>query len=309
MEWPDINLRIEPHLRGTLVTDLKVSAVSQDDSCYLLRGWNLTNATHIAELTSFVESCASRGFQWALQQGHPDLNGRGEDGETRRYLSFGRAYRPQPAWDVVANNPGGEWYVIEARHEVCLAKSGIAFLREVGAGHNLRIAREDLIRALDAIRGSDEATNDIEAREDRAQEKLEADTNLSSTEKEELIRARRGQGVFRRRVMNIEPYCRLTGVSDPRFLGSSHIKPWAESDNHERLDGNNGLMLSPHVDHLFDSGYITFQQSGDVLVAVDMDSVLSDWSLPLKVIGAPFSDEQENYLAYHRAQCFRGQSH
>jgi hypothetical protein len=36
--------------------------------------------------------------------------------------------------------------------------------------------------------------------------------------------------------------------SDHRFLVASHIKPWRLSDNSERLDGNNSLLLSPHVD-------------------------------------------------------------
>jgi hypothetical protein len=306
MEWSKFKIKIEPHAKGVLITDFKVSEVSVDESCYLLRGWNLGNAEHLAQLNSFLNISSSKGFVWALQQGHPDEKGRGINGETRRYLSLGRAYRPQPAWDVVVNNPGGQWYVVEARHEECLKIHGIAFLPEVGGGHNLRIERRDLAKSLDAIIASQDTSASDELDANRAEEKLKNDGTLSDTEKEEIIKARRGQGVFRRRVLATEAYCRLTGVSDPRFLRASHIKPWVDSDNRERLDGNNGLMLSPHVDHLFDGGFISFSQSGQVLVAAEIDSVLSDWSLPNKVIGSPFSDEQEIYLAFHRSQRFRG---
>jgi len=306
MEWPEIKLTIEPHPQGTLVTDAKVRDVSKDECCYLLRGWDLGNPTHLDELTQFVDACISKGFHWALQQGHPDNLGRGEQGETRRYLSFGRSCRPQPAWDVVANNPGGLWYVIEERHADCLTKNGIPFDVERGGGRNPRVERALLLKALDAIQEPVEAGDTRESRADQAQQQIEEDTTLRPTEKEELIRARRGQGAFRRRVMDLEPYCRLTGVSDARFLRASHIRPWVDSDNRQRLDGHNGLMLSPHVDHLFDGGYISFEQHGHVLVAPDINSVVEDWALPIETIGSPFSDEQEHYLAYHRAHCFRG---
>ncbi|MEO8526672.1 MAG: HNH endonuclease signature motif containing protein, partial [Caldimonas sp.] len=59
------------------------------------------------------------------------------------------------------------------------------------------------------------------------------------------------QGRFRSRVELTEPACRLTGVKDRRMLRASHIKPWAKSSNLEKLDGQNGLMHAPYVDHLF----------------------------------------------------------
>ncbi|MEI7785143.1 MAG: HNH endonuclease signature motif containing protein [Betaproteobacteria bacterium] len=81
-----------------------------------------------------------------------------------------------------------------------------------------------------------------------------SDPSVQETVQQQLVNARIGQGLFRSRVELIEPYCRITGVTDRRFLRASHIKPWVDSDNRERLDGHNGLLLSPHVDHLFDKG-------------------------------------------------------
>jgi hypothetical protein len=71
-------------------------------------------------------------------------------------------------------------------------------------------------------------------------------------EKIQLTKSRRGQGIFKANVRLIENHCRITGVSSIKHLRASHIKPWSVSDNDEKLDGYNGLLLSPHVDHLFD---------------------------------------------------------
>lgn len=306
MEWPAFQLKIEGHEQGILVADQKVSEVSADEHCYVVRGWSLGNPEHGAELKRFVETCTSRGFTWALQEGHPDSRGRLSAGETRRYLSFGRAYTPQPAWDVACNNPGGLWYVVEERHRACLLEHGIDFEVEAGAGHNLKIERANLERVLEAINSEMESASPRELREEAAERLINEDVRLSPTDKDALVKARRGQGLFRRKVLAIEPYCRLTGVSDARFLRASHIKPWVDSNDRERLDGNNGLMLAPHVDHLFDQGFISFTKAGELLVADGAEAILQTWALPLVSIGGGFSDEQEGYLQYHRQHCFLG---
>ncbi len=133
------------------------------------------------------------------------------------------------------------------------------------------------------------------------------DSGLRETEIEGLVKSRRGQGVFRDRVLALEPRCRLTGLADPRFLRASHIKPWAVATNQERLDGSNGLMLSPHVDLLFDQGYISFLKSGEVLASEDARSAIQAWRLNGHCL-ASFSDEQERYLKYHRQCIFRGEA-
>jgi len=102
--------------------------------------------------------------------------------------------------------------------------------------------------------------------EAREEERL-AGASLPATEKEQLVKARRGQGLFRQRVEAIEAQCRLTHTTDKRFLIASHMKPWCLSDNTEKLDGNNGLLLAPHVDCLFDKGWISFSDDGAILCA------------------------------------------
>jgi len=95
--------------------------------------------------------------------------------------------------------------------------------------------------------------------------KILQNTEIDATEKDALIKARRGQGRFRENLGSIEKYCRITGVGDQRLLVASHIKPWRScANNHERLDGNNGLLLTPTMDRLFDRRYMTFEDNGEV---------------------------------------------
>ncbi len=129
---------------------------------------------------------------------------------------------------------------------------------------------------------------------------------LSPTVKESLILARRGLGIFRENVRRVEPRCRVSGVDDPNCLIAAHIKPWSESSNAERLSENNGLMLAPHVGHLFEKGFISFTDDGDLLVAPRCSAeVLGAWGItPAKNVG-PFRCAQREFLAYHREHCFK----
>ena len=80
---------------------------------------------------------------------------------------------------------------------------------------------------------------------------IEVSVGPTVTEKRQVVLARRGQGKFRERVSKIEHACRITGVNRPEHLIASHCKPWRDCEsNDERLDGENGLLLTPTVDHL-----------------------------------------------------------
>ena len=73
--------------------------------------------------------------------------------------------------------------------------------------------------------------------------------------------------------MRIERACRITGVTREEHLRASHCKPWRDSSNEERLDGENGLLLTPNADHLFDRGFIGFEDNGDVRVSYQCGAV------------------------------------
>lgn len=131
-------------------------------------------------------------------------------------------------------------------------------------------------------------------------------TVVGPTFKEQIVRARRGQGVFRSNVLLHEEYCRVTKVREPRHLKASHIKPWRHANDAERLDGSNGLLLSPHIDHLFDEGYVTFSRNQELLIVPEVrDKLLDAWGIDAGVRVGEFSKEQNAYLEYHRINVFK----
>ena len=143
--------------------------------------------------------------------------------------------------------------------------------------------------------------------EDRVEAAIKNNTTIDTTEKQELVLARRGQGKFRRNLEQIEDCCRLTGVRDRRFLRASHIKPWRLCEtNHERLDGYNGLLLTPTFDHLFDKGYISFSDDGAILISDRLpNEVRCSLGLAAQAVNAKtFSEAHEKYLAFHRKGVF-----
>lgn len=125
-------------------------------------------------------------------------------------------------------------------------------------------------------------------------------TDIGPTMKEQLVKSRRGQGLFKINVRRNEKSCRVTGVTDPRNLRASHIKPWKDCSDKEKLNGCNGLMLAPHVDHLFDRGFISFTDNGELIISPTLDrSILHRWGIP-EVLNVGPLQKQAEFLAYHR---------
>ena len=143
--------------------------------------------------------------------------------------------------------------------------------------------------------------------EDLLQAKIAANLSISETTRKALIFARRGQGKFKENVARFERECRLTHVVNPTHLIASHIKPWRESDNEERLSGGNGLLLTPSIDHLFDRGFISFGDEGDVLVSPVADTEsLSRMGVRCDspIFVGRFNSDQKQFLDYHRKEIF-----
>lgn len=90
---------------------------------------------------------------------------------------------------------------------------------------------------------------------------------IPETEKERMIKARVGQGKFKKLLLDRQCKCAICSVSDKRLLIASHIKPWRDASNEERLDVHNGLLLCPNHDALFDKGIISFDPQGKVVIS------------------------------------------
>jgi len=145
-----------------------------------------------------------------------------------------------------------------------------------------------------------------EEEQDQEEQHLFQRRDIAETEKKQLIKARRGQGLFRSRVGILEKCCRVTGVNKKAHLRASHIKPWSKSTDSEKLDGNNGLMLSPHVDHLFDKGYISFTNDGGLLLSSKLDrNIMNLWKIQPDINVGKFNPNQSDYLEYHRDNIFK----
>jgi putative restriction endonuclease len=119
---------------------------------------------------------------------------------------------------------------------------------------------EPIARSADAVMPV--SADDLDLWERKLEQGVADDAAIPETDRLAIIRARKGQGLFKERVGQIEARCRITGVENPVHLVASHCKPWRDSSNEERLNGENGLLLTPSIDHLFDRGFIGFEDNG-----------------------------------------------
>jgi len=89
------------------------------------------------------------------------------------------------------------------------------------------------------------------------------------------IETRLGQGKYRIQLIDIWRKCSVTEFDRLDLLVASHIKPWRASSDKERVDPFNGLLLTPNLDKLFDLGYISFSDNGEIVIS----DLLSDTDL------------------------------
>lgn len=158
---------------------------------------------------------------------------------------------------------------------------------------------------LEAIVERTPNVDGTELQDDKEEKRLLEDKKIPETEKLQLVMARRGQGLFKSRIRLREQCCRITGVTVIQYLIASHMKPWSKSSNAEKLDGDNGLLLAPHIDYLFDKGLISFSKGGQLLISKRISQdVLSKWFINPEINVGCFSDNQDAYLEYHRQFVF-----
>lgn len=151
--------------------------------------------------------------------------------------------------------------------------------------------------------GLEKLTDDLDYWEHRLEQDVVQDPAIADTDRTAIIRARRGQGLFKERVQQVEHRCRITGVENEAHLIASHCKPWRDSSNQERLDGENGLLLTPSIDHLFDRGFIGFEDSGRLIISpvadrASLQRMGVETERPINV--GDFSSGQRRYLEFHR---------
>ncbi|MFJ7931519.1 HNH endonuclease [Peribacillus sp. NPDC096448] len=127
---------------------------------------------------------------------------------------------------------------------------------------------------------------------------------MTKTEKEQIIKSRIGQSTFKKTLLAVEKKCSLCGVSDERFLIASHIKPWSQSNNQERLDVNNGLLLCPNHDSLFDKGYISFDEDGTIMISDSLDTATKVFLNINATMDIRMNESQQEYMKWYRDNMF-----
>ncbi|WP_225748233.1 HNH endonuclease [Eikenella sp. Marseille-P7795] len=100
-----------------------------------------------------------------------------------------------------------------------------------------------------------------------------------------MAKARIGHAKFREELMKYwDNKCAVLGAENPKsggFLIASHIVPWSEANKIDKVNPFNGLLLSPHLDRLFDSGYISFDDEGVIIYKPEYQYLLQQMSIPL----------------------------
>jgi putative restriction endonuclease len=125
-----------------------------------------------------------------------------------------------------------------------------------------------------------------------------------TTEAERLVVQRVGQGLFRGALLDYwQGKCCVTGLDVPELLRASHIRPWAQCETDEqRLDVFNGLLLAPHLDALFDAGWMTVEDDGVVRLCAQLTPERQrQLRLPSEMRAQGIRDEHRTFLGYHRA--------
>ncbi|HWU67801.1 MAG TPA: HNH endonuclease [Stenotrophobium sp.] len=136
-----------------------------------------------------------------------------------------------------------------------------------------------------------------------AEEDVETATDLPTreTERQAVIAARRGQGLFRELLDRYWGMCAVTACTTRALLRASHIRPWRESSNVDRLNPDNGLLLAAHLDAAFDQGLISFADDGRILIharlpGADAEAIGISAGMRLRNV----RPEHRPFLARHR---------
>jgi predicted restriction endonuclease len=170
-----------------------------------------------------------------------------------------------------------------------------------GMGHsNIWYGNEETDKkVIEYIQKYDNGTSGrIEAIERGTQE-------LEGKVRDTVVKARVNQDRFREGLMKKYKHCCLCSVDEPSLLVASHIKPWSVSDSHEKLDINNGLILCPNHDKLFDAGYISFDEQGKIVISDSLSQTNRMVMHITDTMSIDVNDDNAEYMRFHRNNVYK----
>lgn len=128
---------------------------------------------------------------------------------------------------------------------------------------------------------------------------------VPATEREATVRQRIGQHLFREGLMSLwGGRCAVTGLEVPALLRASHAKPWADSNDAERMDVYNGLLLAAHWDAAFDAGLVSFDVDGGPLWSPKLPQTGLEMFRRGSAVGVQLAPRHRTYMAWHRDRVF-----
>lgn len=134
-----------------------------------------------------------------------------------------------------------------------------------------------------------------------------ASLNVDGASKKAIINARVNQGIFRNLLLKRYSRCCLCGVENQALLIASHIKPWAKSEPEEKLDVDNGFLMCPNHDKLFDKGYITFDNDGKIIISERLKNDRMFLNVDSGMHIEKLTKGNKEYLKFHREVIFDSQ--
>ncbi|RYZ20538.1 MAG: hypothetical protein EOO16_16390 [Chitinophagaceae bacterium] len=126
----------------------------------------------------------------------------------------------------------------------------------------------------------------------------------NQTERSGLVTSRVGQGAYRKSVLyRWEFQCAVTGYRKKEILIASHIVPWKDANDEQRLDVDNGILLSPTFDALFDKHLISFENSGKIILSDALrETNYENLGVSGKETISRLNNGNQWYLDQHRSQ-------
>jgi len=129
---------------------------------------------------------------------------------------------------------------------------------------------------------------------------------LQATEREATVRQRIGQDLFREGLMALwGGRCAVTGLEVPALLRASHAKPWADSNDAERMDVYSGLLLAAHWDAAFDVGLVSFDIGGSLLLSPMLPPAGAEMLRQGRESSVVLAPRHLAYMAWHRERVWQ----
>ncbi|MCI9025196.1 MAG: hypothetical protein HFG92_12265 [Dorea sp.] len=162
------------------------------------------------------------------------------------------------------------------------------------------------LSAKNIITNKEELDNNIVIEKAKEIEEEISSLNVDGASQKAIVNVRVNQDIFRNYLLKRYKRCRLCGVENPTLLIASHIKPWAESEAKEKLDVDNGFLMCPNHDKIFDKGYITFDDDGKIIISEKLAEKENDMVF-LNVdsrMHIELTEGNKKYLKFHRENIF-----